>query len=77
VDQYSFGDFIELILYEFESYPAPGDMDDQRIMLWDNVSLHKTAFVTNNIYERVSANQCLSVDCPPYRPNGSDQIHLL
>jgi len=69
VDQYSFGDFIELILYEFESHSAPGNVDNQRIMLWDNLSLHKTAFVTNNIYQRASANQFLSVDHPPYRPN--------
>jgi len=33
VDQYSFGDFIESILYEFESHPAPGNVDNQRIIL--------------------------------------------
>ena len=69
MDHYYFGDFIESILYAFESHPAPGNMEDQRIMLWDNLSLHKIAFVTNNIYERASANQFLSVNCPPYRPN--------
>ena len=49
VDQYYFGDFTESILYEFERHPTPGDVDNKRIMIWDNLSLHKTAFVTNNI----------------------------
>ena len=69
VDQYSFSDFNELILYEFESHPAPGDVEDQRIMLWDNLFLRKTAIVTNNIYERASTNKLMFVDHPLYRPN--------
>ena len=61
MDQYYFGDFIQSILYEFESHPAPGDADNQHVILWDNISLQKTAFVTNKIYEHASANQFLSV----------------
>ena len=48
VDQYYFGDFIESILYKFESHPASDDLAYQRTMFWDNLSFHKTAFVINN-----------------------------
>ena len=67
-DQYIFGDFIDSILASIESSPAPGDVDDERCLLWDNLSLHKTAYVTNKIYGRPSPNRFISVDRPPYRP---------
>ena len=37
-------------------------------LMWDNFSCHKTAYVTNIIYDRGTANEFLSVDHPPYCP---------
>ena len=67
-DQYMFGDFIDSILTQFETTPAPGDVDDERCFLWDNLALHKTAYVTNIIHGRPTNNHFFSVDRPPYRP---------
>ena len=67
-NQYMFGDFIDLILSSIESASVPGDVDDKRCIIWDNLSLHKTAYVTNNIFGRPSLNYFFSVDHPPYRP---------
>ena len=67
-DQYMFGDFINSILSSIENAPAPGDVDDERCILWDNLSLHKTPYVTNKIFGRPTNNRFISVDRPPYRP---------
>ena len=61
------GDFIDLILTELETHPAPGDVDDVRCIMWDNLALNKTAYVTNKICGRPSHNHFFSVDHPPYR----------
>ena len=67
-DQYMFGDFIDSILNSIETAPAPGDVDDERCIIWDNLSLHKTAYVTNKIYGQPTNNRFIAVDHPPYRP---------
>ena len=63
-----FGDCIDSILSSIEDAPAPGDVDDERCILWNNLRLHKTAYVTNKIYGRPTNNRFISVDCPLYRP---------
>ena len=66
VDQLVFGDFIHEILTSIENNPA--DYDDERCLLWDNLSLHKTPYVTNIIRDRASNNNFYAVDRPPYQP---------
>ena len=67
-DQYVFGDFIDSMLTDIEQNPVPGNYDDRRIIMWDNLSCHKTPYVSQIIYGRVSNNVFQSVDRPPYRP---------
>ena len=50
-DQYMFGDFIDSIFQSSENVSAPGDVDDERCIVLDNFSLHKTAYVTNKIVD--------------------------
>ena len=68
-DQYMFGDFIDFILSSIENSPVPGNVDDKRCIIWDNLSLHKTAHVTNRIFGIPRHNCFISVERPPYRPN--------
>ena len=68
VDQLIFGDFVNDILTEIEDHPVQGGYDDEKCILWDNLSLHKTNYVTNIIRDRDSPNNFFAVDRPPYRP---------
>ena len=52
VDNYVFGDFIDEILTSIENHPARNGYDQERCILWDNLSLHKTPHVTNIIRGR-------------------------
>ena len=63
-----FGDFVDEILTSIENNPAPNGYDDERCILWDNLILHKTPYVTNLIRDRASENNFYSVDRPPYQP---------
>ena len=65
-DQYIFGDFIDYILRSTEDAPALGDVDDERRILWDNISLQKTAYVTLKIYGCPTNNHFISVNRPPH-----------
>ena len=56
VDQFIFGEFIDSILNDIENHPVPDGYDDERCIMWDNLSLHKTAYVTNIIRDRHSPN---------------------
>lgn len=67
-DQYNFGDFIDAMLTNLETSPSPSHLDDQRCLMWDNLSVHKTPYVTNVIHGRESNNHFFSVNRPPYRP---------
>ena len=66
-DQYIFGEFIDSILRSIEDAPAPDDVADERCILWDNISLQKTIYVTHNIYGRPTKNRFISVN-HPYLP---------
>ena len=68
LDQFIFGGFINEILDNIENHPLQGGYDDHKIILWDNLRAHKTAFVTNIIEDRASPNIFESVDRPPYSP---------
>ena len=68
IDQFIFGEFINSILSNIENHPAPNNVDNERILLWDNLSLHKTAYVCNMITNRESDHVFAAVDRPPYRP---------
>ena len=67
-DQYTFWDFIDSILTSIENDPVEGDVDKKRRFMWNDLSLHKTAYVTNKIYKRPTHICFLSVNHPSYRP---------
>ena len=67
-NQYIFEDFYDTICSDIEENPVPGD--EPRYFVWDNVLLHKTAYVTHVIKGCNNAVQKLmSVDCPHYHSN--------
>ena len=66
--QYSFGDFINYILKFCETHPAPGDIDDERCLVWDNLSIYNTSSVTHKIHGHHSYNNLFVVNCPSYYP---------
>ena len=65
-NQYIFGGFVDYILRIIEDAPIPGDVDDERCILWDNISLHKTTYVTHKTYGCPTNSCCISVDPPLY-----------
>ena len=56
------------ILNKIETHHINGGYDDRKIFIWDNLSTHKTPYVTNIIEDRASHNHFSSCDRPPYCP---------
>lgn len=54
---------------DFESNPVPSGFDIHRIFLWDNPSVHKTAYVTHHISARQTRHLFEVINMPPYIPN--------
>ena len=52
----------------FETHPAPGDVDNERVFLRDNLSAHKTTLVYQTVEGREGPNRFRIVCRPPYRP---------
>ena len=67
-DQYIFGNFIDSILRLIEDAPTTGDVDNGRCILWDSISLHKTAYITQKIYGCTTNNRFIYIDCPQHCP---------
>ena len=68
VNQVVFAEFIDSMLSDIESNPVPGD--DEKILLWDNLSAHQTGLVTATVELRPSRPQFQFqiVPRPPYQP---------
>ena len=58
-DQYIFCDFFTSLLKSFEKYPEPEDVNDERCLLWDNLYLHNTSYVTHKIHDRVTSKKIM------------------
>jgi len=67
-DEFMFAAFCEHICGSFETHPAPGDLDNERVFLWDNLSAHKTALVYQTVEGRGGPNRFRIVCRPPYQP---------
>ena len=48
-DQFIFGEYTHQLLTNIETHPVPGGYDDERCLFWDNLSIHKAAYVTTII----------------------------
>ena len=68
IDQFIFGGFVNEILNNIETHPILGNYDDEKYIIWDNLSAHNIPYVTNIIEEKGTANTFNSVDRPPYTP---------
>lgn len=66
VDQFIFGNFINEILFDIERRPLPGNYNDHKFILLDNLRAHRTPFVTHIIEDRLSDNSFESVNRRPY-----------
>ena len=68
VNQVVFADFIDSILTDIEQNPVAGD--EERILLWDNLSAHHTGLVTATVELRPTRPQFqfIIIPRPPYQP---------
>ena len=65
-DQHLFGDFMEMMCQDIETNPVLGD--ERKILLWDNLSVHLTDYVTNVIENRQGATEFIAIPRLPYKP---------
>ena len=56
MDQFIFSDFIKEMLVDIETNPVPEGYNNERCILWDNLILHKTAYVILIIRYKVGRN---------------------
>jgi hypothetical protein len=63
-----YADFIDSICRDLEVPPAPGDIDDYRIFMWDNLTAHHAPIVAQLVEGRPTANRFDIVPRPPYQP---------
>ena len=63
-----FARFSDKVLTELETRPAPNDLDDDRCLMYDNLSSHLTPIVAQTIEGRPTQNRFYSVPRPPYQP---------
>ena len=63
-----FAAFCDKVLSDIEQHPAPGDVDNTRYPIWDNLASHHTALVSQPVEGRPSPNTFIIVPRPPYQP---------
>jgi len=69
VDQFVFGDYCDELFGDLETNPVQSGNDDDRIIMWDNLGVHNTAYVTHiMIEERASPNIFTTMNRPAYMP---------
>jgi len=67
-DWFIFEYFIDQMLRNIETHPVTDNYDNERCLLWDNLSLHKTSHVTTIIRDCQKMTNFYSFDRPPYHP---------
>ena len=67
-DQLIFSDFMNTICHHIETAPVPGGFDDDKVIMWDGLSVHNTNLVLQTIQGRQSHHVFHTVTRPPYRP---------
>jgi hypothetical protein len=63
-----FSAFCNTVCTSIETHPAPGDVDHDRVFLWDNLRSHYSALVAQTVEGRPTANIFRIVPRPPYQP---------
>ena len=67
-NQVVFSNYIDSVLSDIEQNPIPNGMDDERYLMWDNLSAHLTALVTATVEIRPTHNTFVPIRRPPYQP---------
>eukprot|EP00979_Chaetoceros_neogracilis_P016252 scaffold7483_cov121-Chaetoceros_neogracile.AAC.1 len=69
VDQFVFGDSCDELFGDLKTNPVQSGNDDDRIIMWDNLGVHNTAYVIHiMIEERASPNIFTTMNKPAYMP---------
>ena len=69
VNQIVFADFVDMVCTDIESNPVPGNYDNERYLMWDNLSAHMTGVVTVAAEMRLNPDHEFTiVPRPPYQP---------
>lgn len=63
-----FADFIEHICNDIETNAMVGDLDTERVFLWDNLASHHSPVVVNTVENRVGPCTFSIIPRPPYQP---------
>ena len=71
MNQYVFANYMDYVLSSIENDPVPGGYDNDRVLLWDNLSVHKTTMVATMVQLRPRKDEFrfISINRPPYQPN--------
>ena len=69
-NQYIFAEYIDYVLSDIEDNPVPGGYDEQKYLMWDNLSAHMTPLVTATVElrNRVPGFRFVPLRRPPYQP---------
>ena len=69
-NQYVFSKYCDYILSSIEDDPLPNGYDNQRFLMWDNLSAHQTPMVSTMVQLRPSRDEFsfTPIRRPPYQP---------
>lgn len=66
---YGFAEFLEHVCSSIETHPAPGDVDDERMFLWDyHICVNMAGLVAQTVEARRGSTQFCNVHRPSYHP---------
>jgi DDE superfamily endonuclease len=65
---FDFADFCDKVCKDIEDFPAPGNVDEVRVFMWDNLAAHLSPIVAETVEARPTANMFVIVRRPPYQP---------
>lgn len=63
-----FAEFCDYICNDIETNPVVGDLDTDRVFLWDNLAAHHSAPVVNAVEDRHAGCVFSIIPRPPYQP---------
>ena len=67
-DQSNFGDFIDSMLSNLETSPVPSHLNNESCLMWDNLSVHNTPYMTHIIHGCESNAHFFAANRSSYRP---------
>ena len=70
VNSIIFADFMDTVCSDIENNPVPGNYNNERYIMWDNLTAHLTGIVTTTVELRPTRPQVsfTIINRPPYQP---------